>query len=168
MKAVQYYGYCRLTHGFLRGLCYEGCNDGFGVGVWIRGIFNFDKVSVALKTQILAFTSRRVAKLERELFEEIQKRIKKQKRQGLVPALLAIGILVDQLDCNIHEGTWLSKPGKNLVVRSQSNCIFVFYLLTRHVVSPKDASTYELQDGRPRPITNRASLGTCPACCSFL
>jgi hypothetical protein len=123
IKAVRYYGYCRLTHAFLRGLCYEGCNDGFGVGVWIRGTFNFHKASVAFKTQILAFASRRTAKLERDLFEEIQKRIKKHRHRGLVPTLLALGILVDQLDCNIHEGVWLSKPGKNLVVCSQPNYI---------------------------------------------
>ncbi|KZF23295.1 hypothetical protein L228DRAFT_282033 [Xylona heveae TC161] len=114
--ALRYYGYCRLAHGFLRGLCYEGYHGGVGVGVWLRKIFKWDEISILLKMQLLQFTSERAKALEKRLFETVQARLTVAKKQeAFVPTLLALSILVDQLDCNIHEGIWLEKPAVNMV-----------------------------------------------------
>ncbi|KAI9675944.1 MAG: hypothetical protein M1829_003182 [Trizodia sp. TS-e1964] len=115
MTALKYYAYCRLTHAFLRGLCYEGYHGGIGVGVWIRDLFRWDDLSTPLKTQLLSFASQRVKDLEKELFRGVDERLKKLKQASYVPEILTLSVLVDQLDCNIHEGRWLEMPANRLL-----------------------------------------------------
>ncbi|KAI9821648.1 MAG: hypothetical protein M1827_002229 [Pycnora praestabilis] len=114
--ALRYYAYCRLTHGFLRGLCYEGYNGGVGCGVWLRELFHWNEVSVAFKAQLLRFLTSRTRVLEIKLFTTIEAQLgAPKKEQSFTPVLLALSVLVDQLDCNVHEGRWLTMPAVNLV-----------------------------------------------------
>ncbi|KAI9830626.1 MAG: hypothetical protein M1819_005436 [Sarea resinae] len=122
--ALRYYTYCRLTHGFLRGICYTGLSgSGIGVGVWVRELFNWDVLNAEAKAQLLRFASERVKALETKLFATIQAQLTMLKSKGdggFVATWLTLVILVDQFDCNLHEGVWLKEPAAVLVCPRKS------------------------------------------------
>ena len=80
-------------------------------------MFKLAELSPELCTQILVFVSTRTKNIERELFVRIERQLGSMKQNAFVPALLALGVIVDQMDCNVHEGRWLNFPSENLVVR---------------------------------------------------
>ncbi|KAH0536024.1 hypothetical protein FGG08_007073 [Glutinoglossum americanum] len=113
--ALRYHFYCRLTRGFLHGVCYRGYSGGVGVGVWIRKMFKWDELSPELRTQLLEFVSTQTKDIEKELFTQIECQLGSRGQKAFIPSLLALGVLVDQMDRNIHEGCWLGYSSESLV-----------------------------------------------------